>query len=83
MQVISLKLPISSLDRLVLVLRLQVRDLSALPAKSSQTLGEDRVGVVVAGIDRVGVHGAQVLDLELEQGLRQFLRVPEALSEVI
>lgn len=36
---------------------------------------------MVAGIHPVGVHGAKVLDLELEQGAGELLRVAELLGE--
>ena len=38
---------------------------------------------MVAGIHPVRIHSAQVLDLELEEGLGELLRVPELLGEVI
>lgn len=78
-----LQLSISRLDRLLTVFRLGIGDSSTLPAKRLESLGEDGVGVVVAGIHPVRIHSAQVLDLELEEGLGELLRVPELLGEVI
>ena len=39
--------------------------------------------VVVASVHPVRIHRAQVLDLELEEGLGELLGVAELLSEVI
>lgn len=55
--------------------------LRALPAKGLETLGQMGVGEVVAGVDGVGVHGAEVLDLELEKRAGELLGVAEALGE--
>lgn len=55
--------------------------LRALPAKSLETLGQMGVREVVAGVDGVGVHGAEVLDLELEKRAGELLGVAEALGE--
>lgn len=78
-----LQLTVTSLDRLLAVLRLEVGNLSTLPAERLETLGEDRVRVVVASVHPVRVHGAQVLDLQLEQGLGELLGVTEFLGEFI
>lgn len=79
----SLQLPVTSLNRLLTILQLEVRDLSTRPAKRLETLGKDRVGVVVASVHPVRVHGAQVLDLQLEQGLGELLGIAEVLGEFI
>lgn len=78
-----LQLSISRLDRLLTVFQLGVSDPSTLPVKRLETLGEDGVRVVVARIHPVRIHGAQVLDLELKEGLGELLRVSELLGEVI
>lgn len=57
--------------------------LGTLPAKSLEALRKVRVGEVVAGIHPVGVHGAEVLNLELEQGAGEFLGVAELLGKGI
>lgn len=38
---------------------------------------------VVAGVHRIGIHGAQVLDLKLDQGFCQFGLVAKVLGECI
>ena len=78
-----LQLPISRLDRLFCVLRLEIGDPFALPSKCLETLREDRVRVVVAGVHPVRIHGAQVLDLELEERFGELLGVPKLLGKVI
>ncbi len=70
----ALQLAVSGLDRLLAVLSLEASDLSTLPAKSSEALGEDRVRVVVAGVHPVSIHGAQVLNLQLEQRRSELVR---------
>lgn len=55
--------------------------LRTLPAKSLEALRKVRVGEVVAGVHPVGVHGAEVLDLELEQGAGELLGVAELLGK--
>ena len=79
----GLQLPVCCLDGLLGIFRLQVSNLTTLPSKGLETLGQDRVRVVVAGVHPVGIHGAEVLDLELKEGLGQFFRVSELLSKGI
>lgn len=62
-----LQLAIRSLDRLLTVLLLEIGNLATLPAKSSETLSQDGVRVVIASVHPVGIHSAKVLDLQLEQ----------------
>ena len=47
------------------------------PAESAETFGQDGVGEVVAGVDPVGVHGAKVLDLQLDERFGEFRGVAE------
>ena len=54
---------------------------SWLPLQRLKPLRKDRVGEVVAREDPVGIHGAEVLDLELDQGLRELGAVAEAAGE--
>lgn len=53
------------------------------PADGLQALGEDRVRVVEAGVHPVGVHGGEVLDLQLDEGAAQLLGVAVVLGEGI
>jgi hypothetical protein len=55
----------------------------ALPAKGLETLRQMGVREVVAGINPIGVHGAKVLDLELEERAGKLLGVTKLLSEGI
>jgi hypothetical protein len=57
--------------------------LGALPAESLEALSEMGVGEVEAGIHPVGVHGAKVLNLELEERAGELLRIAQTLGEVI
>ena len=57
--------------------------LRALPAESLKTLRQMRVGEVVASIHPIGIHGAEVLDLELEEGAGKQHGVAELLRERI
>lgn len=57
--------------------------LLALPVESLETLAEMRVGEVVTSVDRVGVHGAEVLDVQLEQGAAELLGVAQVGGEVV
>lgn len=68
---LKLQFPVRCLDRLLTVLGLLCA--LTLPSQGSQTLRENGVGVVVASIHPIGIHGAQILDLELEEGLRKEL----------
>lgn len=66
-----------------LILHTLRNTLRALPAKSLETLRQMGVREVVGGVDRVGVHGAEVLDLELEKGAGELLGVAETLGESV
>jgi hypothetical protein len=79
----NLQLAVSGLDGLVAILRLGAGDLATLPAKGSETLGQDWVRVVVAGVHPVSVHGAQVLDLKLEEGGSKLIGESETLGKFI
>lgn len=79
----DLQLTVRGLNRLLTVLLLAAGDLATLPAKRSETLGEDGVRVVVASIDGVSVHGAQILDLELQERRSKLVGVSKVLGEFI
>lgn len=71
-------LPATSLDNLLILLpNLLLR----LPPQRRKPLRQDRVRVVVRGVHRVGVHGAQVLDLQADEGAGERLAVAEADGE--
>lgn len=55
--------------------------LRALPAEGIKALRKVGVREVVAGVHPVGIHGAEVLDLELEERAGELLRVSELLGE--
>jgi hypothetical protein len=57
--------------------------LGTLPAEGIEALRQVRVREVVAGVHPVGVHGAKVLDLELEERAGELLRVTELLGKSI
>lgn len=67
--------------RLLRHLRLHL--LRGLPVQRLQTLRQNRVREVVAGKHPVRVHGAQVLDLQLDQGAGEFGTVAERAGEGI
>lgn len=77
------QLTVSRLNWRLTIFLLEAGDLSTLPTERLESLGKDRVRVVVACIQPVSVHGAQVLDLQLEKGLRQLLRITETDSKGI
>jgi len=64
-------------------LALLIRLLITIPSQSSQSLRQDRVREMVACIHPIRIHGAQVLDLELDQRAGQFLLVSQLLCELI
>lgn len=68
---LELQFPVRCLDRLLAVFRLFSS--LTLPSKRSQTLRKNGVGIVVAGIHPISIHGAEILDLELEERLRKEL----------
>ena len=49
--------------------------------EGAETLREDGVREVVAGVDPVGIHGAEVLHLQLDEGLGEFLGVTKTNGE--
>ena len=55
----------------------------SIPTQSAQPLRQDGVGEVIARIHPVGVHGAEVLDLQLDQGTSELRRVTQLLCELI
>lgn len=57
--------------------------LGALPAKGLEALRQMGVREVVAGVHPIGVHGAKVLDLELEKRASKLLGITKLLSEGI
>lgn len=57
--------------------------LRALPAKGLEALRKMGVREVVAGVHPIGVHGAKVLNLELEERAGKLLGVTKLLSESI
>lgn len=57
--------------------------LIAVPPQGTQPLAQDRVAKVVRGVHPVGVHGAQVLDLELDERLGQLGAVAQLLRELV
>lgn len=71
------QLAVSRLNWFLTILLLESGNLSTLPTERLESLGKNRVRVVVACVHPVSVHGAQVLDLQLEKGLRQLLRITE------
>ena len=66
---LTLQLSIRGLDRL-LAIHLLLIDLllTAIIPKRCESLRQDRVREVVARVHPVGVHGAEVLDLQLDEG---------------
>lgn len=79
----GLQLAVRGLDGLFTVLLLAAGDLTTLPAKRSETLGEDGVRVVVASVNGIGVHSAQVLDLELQERGGELVGVTKFLGKFI
>lgn len=57
--------------------------LRSLPAKSVESLRQMRVREVVAGVHPVGIHGAEVLNLKLEERAGELLGVTKLLGESI
>jgi hypothetical protein len=57
--------------------------LRSLPAKSVESLRQMRVRKVVAGVHPVGIHGAEVLNLELEERAGELLGVTKLLGKCI
>lgn len=64
-----------------MLLRITTNLLLAGPTNSLQSLGQDRVAVVVGGVHPVGIHGGEVLDLELDEGRGKFGGVAELVGE--
>lgn len=57
--------------------------LISCPSESTESLAKDWVAEVVAGVHPVSIHGAQVLDLQLDQAASQFVREAKVLSKGI
>lgn len=62
---------------------LGVHLLSRLPLERLQSLREDRVREMITGKRPVGIHGAQVLNLELDQRAGEFVIVPKLVGKGI
>jgi hypothetical protein len=77
------QLTVSGLDGNFTVLFFAASDLATLPAKRGETLSKDGVRIVVASIEGVSVHGAQVLDLKLEEGGSKLIGESETLGKFI
>lgn len=71
------QLPISSLDDLRFVLRALWLRLASVPTQRAESLGQDGVREVIAGVQPVGIHGAEVLHLQLDKRSGEFGRVAE------
>lgn len=56
---------------------------SGLPVESLQSLGQNGVREVVGGEQPVSIHGAKVLDLELDQGASELGVVAKLVGELI
>lgn len=68
------------------LLRASILELGLLltsPLDRLQSLSQDGVGVVVARVEVICIHGRQILDLQLDERLRQFGLVAEVESEVV
>lgn len=68
---------------IVLLIHHALTTLIAVPSQGAQPLAQDRVAEVVGGVHPVGVHGAQVLDLELDERLGQLGAVAQLLRELV
>lgn len=80
----SLQLSIGRLERLFVIQPPPIRlFLASVPPERSQPLRQNRVREVVARIDPIRVHGAEVLDLQLDQGFGQLLGISQADGEFI
>jgi hypothetical protein len=78
------ELPIAGLQRLLLVRRLLLYNLLvAGPVHSLQALCQDGVRMVEAGVEPVGIHARQVLDLELDQRSTELARIAKLDGESI
>lgn len=77
-----LQLSVGGQHRLLLVLSLLLHQLLITsPVHRPQSLRKDRVRVVEARVEPVGVHAGQVLDLQLEQRRAELLAISEVDSE--
>ena len=77
----SLQLTISRLDGFCLFLGFS--DLAALPANGCQSFSENGVRVMITGIRPIGVHGAQILDLQFKERLGKLLGISKSLGKCI
>lgn len=65
------------------ILILEVGDLSTLPSNRTETLSEDRMREMVAGVHPVSIHGTEVLDLQLDKRSSKLIRVSKTLGKSI
>ena len=79
-----LQLSIRSFDRFLTIHLLRVSLLLvAIVSQRSQSLRQDGMREMVAGVHPVCVHGAEVLDLQLDQGAGKVFGVAELDGEFI
>lgn len=57
--------------------------LLARPIEGLESLGEDGMRVVIARVEEVGIHGREILDLQLYQGLRELGLVAKVEGEFV
>ena len=69
----TLQFPIRSFNGFVAIHLLLCLLLLAIPSESAESLWQDWMGEVIARIHPVGVHSTQILDLQPDEGLCQFL----------
>ena len=80
----TLQLSIRSLDRLLTIHLLLVNLLlTTIIPKRSKSLRQDGVREVVARVHPVSVHGAEVLDLQLDEGAGQVFGIAELYGEFV
>ena len=80
----ALQLSIRGLDRLLTVHLLLINlFLTTVISKRSKSLWQDGVREVVARVHPVRVHGAEVLDLQLDEGAGQVFRIAEFHGEFV
>lgn len=85
----GLQFTIASLDHTVLVLPSTgtssggTLGLLRIPAQGAQALRQNGMREVVRAVHPVGVHGREVLHLQLDQGAREVARVAELLGELV
>jgi hypothetical protein len=78
------ELPIAGLQRLLFVRRLLLYNLLvAGPVHSLEALCQNGVRVVKAGVEPVGIHARQILNLELDQRSTELARIAKLDGESI